>query len=333
MVSHVPGPQRRPPSQHDLNIYTTKPGSIIFSGCAEDEKVAGSRASIACATDTTADPKCASSRYSDFPTSDRKGGDCDSRSSSCGGQELLPSPGRHHVPHVPGAMLLTGVLTPHECSQFISAAEALGYSPDAVDGIDNIVWLADSSLVDTLFQRCCHLLPQTLHGHSLVGINARWRLFRYLPGAVYRPHIDGSWTGNGLDPVTGELVEDIYGNSRSRLTFLVYLNGDFEGGATTFFVPSSGTTVLTSPSPSPPASASFGDSHSQVPHEEGKNSGSNHIGCIEAYGVEPQQGAVLVFPHGDALCSLVHEGSAVVRGAKYIIRSDVLYTNSATTAI
>lgn len=33
----------------------------------------------------------------------------------------------------------------------------------------------------------------------------------------------------------------------------------------------------------------------------------------------------MVFPHGGTVGSLVHEGSAVLQGAKYVIRSDVLY--------
>jgi hypothetical protein len=48
-------------------------------------------------------------------------------------------------------------------------------------------------------------------------------------------------------------------------------------------------------------------------------------GCLDARGVQPQQGNVMVFPHGGTLGSLVHEGSAVLRGAKYVIRTDVLY--------
>ena len=70
----------------------------------------------------------------------------------------------------------------------------------------------------------------------------------------------------------------------------MYLNEDFEGGWTTFYSPS--------------------------PAE----------GQLEAHRVEPRAGCVLVFPHGGDAGSLVHEGSNVARGAKYVIRSDVLYT-------
>ena len=40
--------------------------------------------------------------------------------------------------------------------------------------------------------------------------------------------------------------------------------------------------------------------------------------------MQPQCGAVLCFPQGNT-ASLVHEGSEVTRGAKYVIRTDVVY--------
>lgn len=27
-------------------------------------------------------------------------------------------------------------------------------------------------------------------------------VYRYVPGAIYRPHIDGAWPASGVDPVT-----------------------------------------------------------------------------------------------------------------------------------
>ena len=41
--------------------------------------------------------------------------------------------------------------------------------------------------------------------------------------------------------------------------------------------------------------------------------------------VRPRLGTVLCFPHGEQDNSLVHEGSNVEYGVKYIMRSDVLY--------
>lgn len=42
--------------------------------------------------------------------------------------------------------------------------------------------------------------------------------------------------------------------------------------------------------------------------------------------MKPSAGSALVFPHGDSLGSLLHEGSPVGEGgAKYVIRTEVLY--------
>jgi hypothetical protein len=41
-------------------------------------------------------------------------------------------------------------------------------------------------------------------------------------------------------------------------------------------------------------------------------------------GVVPRAGSVLVFPHGEAK-ALLHEGSPVTQGVKYIARTEVEY--------
>lgn len=208
---------------------------------------------------------------------------------------------RLDVPGVPGAFLMTGILSPTECRRIISVASALGYRPDAVDDIDNIVWLADSSLWQPIYERCLPMLPARVGKCHLRGLNARFRLFRYFPGAVYRPHIDGAWPGSGLN-AQGEYTDDafseVHDKRYSKLTFLVYLNdvspeaNASAGGSTTFFLPS-----------------------------------TKGFGHIEARSVIPRQGNVLCFPHGDTSGSLVHEGSEVAKGGvKYIIRTDVLYS-------
>jgi hypothetical protein len=214
----------------------------------------------------------------------------------------------HVIEPVPGAILLTGVLSPSECHQLMCVSEAMGYQPDhpmteaKSSGIDACEWLVDSTILSPLVQRVLPHLPNNNSKHEnendethydVAGINARWRLFRYGKDGVYRPHVDGSWPKSGLNeegtyspPSKDEDMERV----RSRYTFLMYLNDGFDGGTTTFYLP--------------------------VP---GSSSGLN------AVRIRPKAGAVLIFPQGNT-ASLVHEGAQVTAGGyKYVIRSDVLY--------
>jgi hypothetical protein len=94
-------------------------------------------------------------------------------------------------------------------------------------------------------------------------------MYRYFPGAVYRPHVDGAWPASGKD-ADGNYVYDSKGGAvRSRFTALIYLNEGFSGGHTTFFTPSS------------------------------------EPGVVESRGVAPREGAALFFPHGGTEGSLV----------------------------
>ena len=216
------------------------------------------------------------------------------------GREALVK--RVDVPNVPGAFLLLNVLSREECRQIITAAETFGFEPDRPIGdgaaadqksvlAHNFFWLADSSLNSTIFERCKAFLPNVMGGDGpVVGINARWRVYRYVKGSVYRPHVDGAWPASGISE-DGKYVYDAYEGERySRMTFLMYLNEDFEGGCTTFFTP------------------------------------SKEVGIMDAQGVKPRAGCILCFPHGDTMGSLLHEGSAVIGdGKKYIVRSDLMY--------
>ena len=51
---------------------------------------------------------------------------------------------------------------------------------------------------------------------------------------------------------------------------------------------------------------------------------------MSAYPVKPIMGSVAVFPHGEAQGALLHEGTGVVEGAKYVIRTDVEYDGGVT---
>ena len=81
-------------------------------------------------------------------------------------------------------------------------AERIGYTPDhpeglpASTGIDWVEWFVDARFERLLFDRVRAHLPQSYNGgrFTLAGLNRHGRLFRYSAGAVYRPHIDGSWS-------------------------------------------------------------------------------------------------------------------------------------------
>lgn len=195
----------------------------------------------------------------------------------------------HSVKAIPGVLFLANVLTPRDCRRIIATTETMGYSPDhptdkeQPTGIDTCEWLAERES-QQVFDRIQQFLP---NADRASGINARWRLFRYGPDSIYRPHIDGSWPGSRL--VNDEYVSDE--SQTSCYTFLVYLNDDFEGGGTTFYIVGDG-----------------GDS------------------SLRRVTVKPKTGSVLIFPQGNT-ASLLHEGSRVesMARSKYVIRTDVLY--------
>lgn len=214
---------------------------------------------------------------------------------------------RHDIDSVPGAFVIQNLLSVEECKAIIRQGEAVTFSPDcAVSGsaiqqasilAHNFYYLADDRTLDRIYSRALPFLPKSIEGCAVRGINARFRVYRYVPGAVYRPHIDGSWPRSGLDHTKPEGSQYMYDDTRdgaqlSRLTFLVYLNDDFTAGHTTFFIP---------------------DVQPQK---------------LRGMRVEPRLGSALVFPHGESLGALLHEGSAVSAGAKYVIRTDVLYERS-----
>ena len=209
---------------------------------------------------------------------------------------------RSDVPGVPGAFVLSNVLTETECDSISALSEAMGYTEDAPVSLgrrirrnENCVIIADETLWQPIWERVrTHMPPSVDHPmgtcRAPVGLNQRWRLYKYGIEDVFRMHTDGSWPGSGLDG-RGRLVRDIYGDRWSQLTFLIYLDGDYEGGETTFFVPS--------------------------------DADPRHGSLVS---VAVPKGSCLLFFHGEHEHSLLHEGSLVTKGVKRIVRSDVLYT-------
>ena len=152
--------------------------------------------------------------------------------------------------------LLHGVLSPDECENIIRITEEIGFEQIETGVLNNNAWLTcilDEFAVERpLFERCRDHLPTivepsdagTRYPREVAGLNQRCRFYRYLNDnyETFKPHRDDPNPGAGFVHTSGAEVDsrrfdwDADGERLSLLTFLLYLNDDFDGGETTFFL-------------------------------------------------------------------------------------------------
>jgi predicted 2-oxoglutarate/Fe(II)-dependent dioxygenase YbiX len=177
--------------------------------------------------------------------------------------------------------VIHGFLSADECAEQVRRAEAIGFDEAPITTLGGFevvkevrnntrVMIDDPAYAAALWDRALAAFATPIRSQGLrweaVGLNERFRYYRYDVGQRFAPHFDGAFS-----PRDGET---------SRLTFMIYLNDDFDGGETRFF---------------------------------------------EAFGrlrlaVRPEVGKALVFVHAQ-----LHEGAAIVRGRKYVLRTDVMF--------
>jgi len=78
----------------------------------------------------------------------------------------------------------------------------------------------DFKLANELWLELKAYAPQEIGDSLAVGLNERFRFYRYEPGQQFRKHRDQSYIRNSLEA--------------SYFTFMIYLNDNFKGGSTTF---------------------------------------------------------------------------------------------------
>jgi prolyl 4-hydroxylase len=125
-------------------------------------------------------------------------------------------------------------LSQDECGDLIRIAESIGFGEAPIttkrgpvmrkDVRNNSrVMIDDPDLADQLWRKAMPWVVSPWRNAIAVGLNERFRFYRYEPGERFAPHLDGAF----------ERSDD----EKSEFTFLIYLNDDFVGGETRFFNP------------------------------------------------------------------------------------------------
>ena len=131
----------------------------------------------------------------------------------------------------PLVFTIANVYSAAECEAVVARTERIGFGaapistgagfvmrPDIRN--NERVMFDDVELAGELFARIRDVLPRRLCGRRPVGVNERFRCYRYQPGQRFAPHYDGAFQRSPSE--------------RSELTFMIYLNDDFTGGQTAF---------------------------------------------------------------------------------------------------
>jgi hypothetical protein len=180
------------------------------------------------------------------------------------------------------AFVIRGFLSPAECERYVALSEGVGYGDAPINTFsgpvvnkrmrnNERVMLDDPALAADLWGRLRPFVPEACGQWRACGLNERLRFYRYDPGQRFDWHFDGPFERSPTEV--------------SAMTFMVYLNDGFGGGATEFdFRFTTG--------------------------DEGER----------LVPVIPEAGMALVFFH-----RILHQGAPVTGGRKYVLRSDVMY--------
>ena len=138
---------------------------------------------------------------------------------------------RRELLHDEDIFLIRDFLSPAECAEHVRLSEEAGYDDAPITTgrgavvrkdirNNDRVMIDDPTLATELFARAEPFLPPNFLIWTPVGLNERFRYYRYTKGQKFDWHFDGAFTREN-----GE---------SSKLTFMIYLNDGFLGGETVF---------------------------------------------------------------------------------------------------
>jgi hypothetical protein len=166
--------------------------------------------------------------------------------------------------------LVGDFLSKQECEGFIALSEGRGFEEAMIStgfgqvvakdvrNNDRLIW-DDPALADTWWQRVADFFPPEFGRWKALGLNERFRFYRYKPGQKFSQHRDGSFERSKSE--------------MSWMTFMVYLNDGFEGGCTRF-------DLATEPDPisiAPVAGQALAFMHDRVHEGEEVRSGVKYV--------------------------------------------------------
>lgn len=135
------------------------------------------------------------------------------------------------ITHTPKIWTIQNFLSLKECEDIIFFSEHKGYDEAKVSlssgakmlkGIRNNYRLiyTDEVLAQKYWTKVKAFCPSKIEEHEVLGLNEQFRFYRYEENQRFKRHIDGRFKRNSQE--------------ESRITFMIYLNEDFEGGQTAF---------------------------------------------------------------------------------------------------
>lgn len=132
----------------------------------------------------------------------------------------------------PSVFTISNFFSPEECEYWINFSEDQGYEEAGITTgynrqrmmksvRNNERFIYDNvDLAKQLWERLEPFVPTEYGIGRAVGLNERFRFYKYLPTHRFKPHQDGSF------------IRNIH--EWSSFTFMVYLNEEMKGGATKF---------------------------------------------------------------------------------------------------
>ncbi|WP_202945124.1 prolyl hydroxylase family protein [Methylomonas methanica] len=130
-----------------------------------------------------------------------------------------------------GIFCVNNFLSDEECDELISLSENKKYEEASiithmgleiakdVRNNDRVIY-DDLELAKKLYERIVEYIPKEIDSWSRNGLNERFRFYKYSPGQYFKWHVDGAFKRDYFEV--------------SKLTVLLYLNSDCEGGETEF---------------------------------------------------------------------------------------------------